>query len=262
MTDTPTAQCDPQLEEPDTVGPAIKTVRFDAGLAAAIPADAIPADATPADATPATPRAPLFPNIPGNTAEVEEKAKTMLDELGAGAEDAEGLRSLHNLTMAIGLPAARESFKAMVEANNLTGARRSAALREIAAISPITEVGCMQVDYFNMITATAGRAYLVLDVCPAKHDLGAELKKLRDVVDGEKWVEVVKHMSMMVYLGRTAYTQMAGEQRPLLRRIYGRADNDPCDDLMKLGIDSRNTTMFVDPRWPTRVGIFVRLQDT
>ena len=84
--------------------------------------------------------------------------------------------------------------------------------------------------------------------------------KLKTIVDADKWVEVIKHLSMMVYLGRTVYSKIAEANRPLLRRIFGRDAQHDCADLMMLGVDSRNTTLFVNPRWPVRVGIFVRFK--
>ena len=214
------------------------------------------------DEAPVAPKAqkPLFANIPGNTPEIEEKANALLDSIGANEGDAEGIRSLQNLTQSVGLPAARISFEFMLDAFKVSSKLRSEAMKEIKAFSPITEVGCMQVDFFNMITAKADTAYLVLDRCPFNHDLGAELRKIKTLIEPDKWVEVVKHLSMMVYLGRTVYSQTAAEHKPLLRRIYDRKPDDNCEDLMKLGIDSRNTTLFVDPRWPMRIGIFVRMQ--
>jgi hypothetical protein len=238
-----------------------KRVHF-AAEAGAAPADESQTAAPVVAEAPASEafRNPRLANVPGNSAEVEEKAHALLDQLGVTSEDAIGIRNLQDLTTSIGLPAARESFEAMLDANRVTPALRAAALREIKAFSPITEVGCMQVDFFNMIKAAPDVAYLVLDKCPANHDLGAELKKLRTVIDTDKWVEVVKHLSMIIYLGRTVYAAMAKEHKPLIRQIFGRSADHDCADLMTLGVDSRNTTLFVNPRWPVRVGIFVRFK--
>jgi hypothetical protein len=205
-----------------------------------------------------------FADISGGAAvpaDVEERAHELLDQMGATQEDAEGIRSLQNLTLSIGLTAARECFYAMLDANAVSPALRASATREIKAFSPITEIGCMRVDFFNMLTAKADVRYLVLEKCPSDHNLGAQLQKLKSIVDMDKWVEVVKHLSMLVYLGRSTYAQLAALNKPLLRRIYKRADDDECADLMALGVDSRNTTLFVDPRWPVRIGIFVRTED-
>jgi len=134
------------------------------------------------------------------------------------------------------------------------------AEREIAAFSPVTEVGCIQVDYFDRLTGRSAVARVLLDECPRDHDLGAEIPKLRPRVDDEKWVEVVKHISMLVHLGRSVYAQVAERSKPLIRRIYGRRADHACADEMKLGVDSRNTTLFVDPRWPVRIGIFIHAE--
>lgn len=193
------------------------------------------------------------------TPEIEARAREFISRTGIDASDREGLLHMQNLTLSMGLHTARSCFRAMLDANAVSGAMRAAAEREIAAFSPVTEVGCMRVDFFNMITAGPDAAYLVLETCPPNHDLSAQLHKLHRLVDGDKWIEVLKHLSMLVHLGRSVYNQIAQQNLPLLRRIYKRGADDDCADLLQLGVDSRNTTLFVDPRWPERVGIFVKL---
>lgn len=193
------------------------------------------------------------------TPEVEERAREFIARTGMDASDREGLIHMQNLTLSMGLHTARACFRAMLDANAVAGAARAAAEREITAFSPVTEVGCMRVDFFNMLTAGPDTAYLVLEQCPPNHDLSAQLHKLHRLVDGDKWLEVLKHLSMLVNLGRSVFNQIAQQNLPLLRRIYKRGSGDACADLLHLGVDSRNTTLFVDPRWPVRVGIFVKL---
>ena len=193
------------------------------------------------------------------TPEVEARARDFIARAGLDEGDREGLIHMQNLTLSMGLHSARACFRAMLDANAVVGAARAAAEKEITAFSPVTEIGCMRVDFFNMITAAPDTAYLVLDKCPAAHDLSAQLNKLHRLVDSDKWIEVLKHLSMLVNLGRSVYNQIAQQHKPLLRRIYRRDAANSCDDLLHLGVDSRNTTLFVDPRWPERVGIFVKL---
>ena len=230
---------------------------------------AIGTDAARADMRADTPRMPqnmpstmpstMPQSMPPVTPETEAKAKEFIEQVGATEEDREGLRSLQNLTLSMGLPTARACFRAMLEANSASAAVRAWATREIAAFSPVTEVGCMQVDYFDKTAGRPATAHLVLDECPRDHDLGAQLARLRSRVNEEKWVEVIKHVSMLVHLGRSIYAQIAERSKPLIRRIYGRPADHDCAAEMQLGVDSRNTTLFVDPRWPTRVGIFVHI---
>ena len=194
------------------------------------------------------------------TPETEAKAQEFIEKIGATTEDREGLLSLQNLTLSMGLPAARACFRMMLDANDANAAVRDWAEREIAAFSPVTEVGCIQVDYFDRLSGRSAVARVLLDECPRDHDLGAEIAKLRPRVDDEKWVEVVKHISMLVHLGRSVYAQVAERSKPLIRRIYGRRADHACADEMKLGVDSRNTTLFVDPRWPVRIGIYIHAE--
>ena len=197
--------------------------------------------------------------------EMEQKAKDFINKVGANETDREGLQSLQNLTLSMGLPAARASFKFMLDAAPSTSPQRDKvikkeALKEIEDFSPITEVGCMQIDFFNNETRRPDRAYLLLDECSRDHNLTAELIKLRRVVDEDKWLEVVKHMSMLVHLGRSVYSQVASQHKPLIRRIFNRPADHDCADMLQLGVDSRNTTLFVDPKWPRRIGIFMKME--
>jgi len=197
--------------------------------------------------------------------EMEQKAQEFINKIGANETDREGLQSLQNLTLSMGLPAARASFKFMLDAAPATSPQRDKvikkeALKEIENFSPITEVGCMQIDFYNNETKRPDRAYLLLDECSRDHNLTAELIKLRRVVSEEKWLEVVKHMSMLVHLGRSVYSQVAAKHKPLIRRIFNRPADHDCADMLQLGVDSRNTTLFVDPKWPRRIGIFMKME--
>jgi len=192
--------------------------------------------------------------------QLAEDAKALLKQVGATPEDREGLQSLQNLSLSMGLPAARACFRMMLEANAAGAPLRAWANRQIDAFSPVTEVGCLQVDYFDTIVSKPAVARILLEECDRDHDFGAQLGALRARVSPEKWVEVIKHVSMLVHLGRSVYAQLAEANRPLIRKIYGRPASHDCAAEMKLGVDSRNTTLFVDPRWPRRIGVFVHLE--
>ena len=230
------------------------------------PADTVIPDESSVMSEAAAPETgPIVPETGPETAvppETEAKAKEFLKNIGATESDREGLQDLQNLSLSMGLPTARACFRAMLAANASPATSHKyykEAMRQIANFSPVTEIGCMRVDFFNTSTNRADVAYMVLDECAADHDLGAQIVKLRTHVADEKWPEVVKHMSMLIHLGRSIYSQIAEKEKPLIRKIFSRPAAHDCADLLKLGVDSRNTTLFVDPRWPQRVGIFIRL---
>jgi len=190
-------------------------------------------------------------------AEARARATDMLNSMPD--EDGAGLRDLQNLTLSMGIPATCATFQYMIKAAKLRGAAKKNALRAIADFSPITEVGCMKVDFFNRSTGEPDIAYLVLDRCPRDHDLGAQLDRLKVHTLDEKWPDVIRSLSMLIYIGRSVYSQTARKHLDLIRQINSSPADDPCTKYLDLQIDRENTTLFLEPGWPDRIGIFVRL---
>jgi hypothetical protein len=173
--------------------------------------------------------------------------------------DGAGMRDLQNLQLAMSLPAVRCIFRGLVAASGLRGAAKQDALKEIADFSPVTEEGCYSVDFYNKTTGAADRAFLVLRQCGRRHDLQAQLDKLRPHVADEKWPEILRHLSMLVFLARSTYATLARAHLGLLRRLRGLPADDPCAAWLALRVDGANTTLFVDAELPNRAGIFVYL---
>ncbi len=172
--------------------------------------------------------------------------------------DKKGLMDLQNLSLSMGLPAARATFMAMVEAANLKGKKKTKICNMIRSLSPVTEIGCMQVDFCDKNTGAARVLYMVLEECPRDHDFGAELNKLQPHTTEEKWSEVLKHLSMLVYLGRKTYGDIAKNNVGVIREIFGLPDSDLCTEYLQYQVDPANTTLYVKPDWPVRIGIFIR----
>jgi len=176
--------------------------------------------------------------------------------------DKKGLVDLQNLSLSMGLPAARATFMAMIEAAQLRGKKKTKASNMVRAFSPVTEHGCMQVDFRDKDTGAPRVMYMVLDECPQKHNLDAELDKLKPHATEEKWGEILKHLSYLVYLGRMTYCEIAKANVSLIRKIFGLPDSHPCTEYLSYKIDPSNTTLYIDPGWPTRIGIFIREERT
>jgi hypothetical protein len=143
----------------------------------------------------------------------------------------------------------------MVEASPLSRGEKEQAKKEILEISSVRAVGCMEVDFFNAELGRKDKAYLVLDECEADHDLGAQLDKLRRHVAAEKWPEVVRSLSMLVFVARSVYETVARDKADLVRRMCPGAEG-----VLAYKVDPSNTTLFVDAI-PQRIGIFVRMED-
>ena len=175
------------------------------------------------------------------------------------SNDEAGLKDLQNLTLSMGLPSTRSMFKCMIENSNLRGVAKKDAIRAVADFSPVSESGCMKVDFFNQALGAPDIAYLVLHKCPRDHNLEAQLNKLKPHVLAEKWAEVTRSLSMLIYIGRSVYGQIARANLGLIRDIHGAAADDPCTDYLDLKVDVENTTLYLDASWPSRIGIYVRL---
>ena len=190
-------------------------------------------------------------------AEARARASELLTTMSSN--DEAGLKDLQNLTLSMGLPSTRSMFQCMIENSNLRGVAKKDAIRAVADFSPVSESGCTTVDFFNQVSGAPDIAYLVLHKCPRDHNLEAQLNKLKPHVLAEKWAEVTRSLSMLIYIGRSVYGQIARANLGLIRDIHGAAADDPCTDYLDLKVDVENTTLYLDASWPSRIGIYVRL---
>jgi len=190
-------------------------------------------------------------------AEARARASAMLTTMTS--DDEAGLKDLQNLTLSMGLPSTRSMFQSMIENSKLRGVAKKDAIRAVADFSPVTESGCMKVDFFNQVLGAPDIAYLVLHKCPRDHNLEAQLNKLKPHVLAEKWAEVTRSLSMLIYIGRSVYGQIARANLGLIRDIHGAAADDPCTEYLDLKVDVENTTLYLDASWPSRIGIYIRL---
>ena len=179
---------------------------------------------------------------------------------GEDPETAAGFRDMQNVTASMGLPATRATFHHMITASGKRGGDKLDATREVTEFSPVTEVGCMKIDFINIVTQKPDVAYILLDQCPKGHNLGAQISKLKPLVPEGKWPEVLKHMSMLIQIGRSVYGNTTRQHLPLIRKLFDLAADDKCEKYLDFRVDQANTTLYVDADWPNRVGIFVRLE--
>ncbi len=189
--------------------------------------------------------------------ELRTKAEALLSTSDLKNE-AEGIKDYENYVMSMGLPATRAMFRHMLSLSGLRGADKQAVVKEITEFSPVTEEGCFEVTFYDTIAKTGSTAYLRLAVCKSNHDLGAQLKKLETRCDPSKWKEVLAHLSTLVALGRQVYATIAKDHEKLLEKLVGSARKKSC---MFLSVDRTNTTLYVDPTWSKRIGIYVTMKD-
>ena len=189
---------------------------------------------------------------------IRDKASEILKEDEAGARD------LHNLTLSMGLHAVRQTFHFMVDAfgENNTGKKHNSSMRkkharEISQIHKVTEIGCMNVEYNT--SQGKKKAYIRLDKCDIDHNLDTQLNKIRPFISDEKWPELIRHISVLVFFGRSTYSNMSRLHSDLIKKILCTDDN--IDQYYEYKIDMTNTTLFVLPEYKYRIGIFIDLEE-
>ena len=153
----------------------------------------------------------------------------------------------------------------MIEKSSASLGQKQKFRRELADMTPLTETGCVSVEFCGPGAGGAGgaavpqTAYLVLEKCPADHDLSAQLDPLYAKIPPHRQEEIRQNLSMLVYLGRSTFGQMLETKTRALAEIARKLPSgfDPAD----LQVDPANTTLFLPPPCAARVGIFVRYEE-
>ena len=173
-----------------------------------------------------------------------------------------GMQDFQALMLVMGLPAARAVFRQAVRAGpRRKPAAMAALLKRVDALSKDSEVGCQRVDFYDTVAGAPAVAFLLLDECPRDHDLGAQLRLLQPRVSPARWPDILHHLSVLLFLGRSVYSGLARQHTDLLRAALGRPESDSCADVLDLKVEAQNSTLFLDPAWPKRIGLFVRFEE-
>lgn len=193
---------------------------------------------------------------------LSEETRAKAAELIKGSS-ADGMREARKVMIAAGMPAAALLLKQLVDFGSALDPIKASLKRSIDAAcggGETVDHVCQEVAFFNRQTGKADVARIRLDECPANHDFTAEQNKLAPHVPVAKRPEIDKHMSMLVYLGRSVYAAVVKDHGDLLRQIvsYLPRGSDRIDATV-VAVDPTNTTLCVHPGTPKRVGIFVTI---
>lgn len=186
---------------------------------------------------------------------VQERAREALKNMSE--EEKAGMRDFHLLTMSMGIPVVRIILKNLVMMKVAPEAREEIIDRISKLFPQVNDHGCMKVDYFNTTDEAPATTYIMLDECPIDHNFDVQLDRLKCHVAPKKWPEIIQHISVLIQIGRSIYSQITRVESELLRQICGEDYNDYLD----LKIDRKNTTLYLNESWLVRIGIFIRDAD-
>jgi hypothetical protein len=189
----------------------------------------------------------------------QEKALKIVEGAKAtGNTPLKGMQDMRNLSLSIGLPVPRVLFESLINKVEATPGRKKIWRKAISGMSEIKVLGCIDVK----LPASGGKsediAYLVLEKCGKTHDLTAQLNKLYSRIPASRREEIRGHLSMLIYLGRSAYSLMANKLEPTLKEVGKKLPKE--FDPFVMGVDYGNTTLYLPYGGDDRVGIFVHLK--
>ena len=200
------------------------------------------------------------------TEEDKEAAKRRALALGREERENNGAGHAHALARSIGAAVPRRLFGAAI-AGAAAGEEQKKGWRrgvEKALGDGGKDQGCISVDFYNTRSRRRETAYLLLEAVGAGHDLGAELDKLYSRTAAETQERLKKELSMLIFLGRSAYGQVmmfldrrSSEAASVLEEVAGRQAAPV--NFKELSIDPANTTFHLAAYPEARVGIRVKI---
>jgi len=177
---------------------------------------------------------------------MEERVSKFIS--GLTDDDKQGIRDIHNLTISMCIHSIINFFKEYVQRSNVED--KELFLQRLEAKLNGYEVGCMEVKFHNGTVPNI--AYLYLDLTEINHDLTHELNKIKNFILPEKWKDILKSLSTMIFIIRTVYKQVYNEFIDIVHAVC------PSIDFSDLKVDISNTTLYVEDTFPVRIGIFIR----
>lgn len=155
--------------------------------------------------------------------------------------------NLSKQILAMGFPSARIMLHALAKYYN-----KEYIGSKIEEICHIQDVGCLIIDYFNKCDEKQEKVIVVLKNCDIDHNLTDQLNKVMIYVDSEKWKDVLKSLSTLIFLTRNIYTSIYENNLDVIEEIVGKEN---IDKYSKLLVDPMNTTLYL-PNITDRIGIF------
>ena len=174
-------------------------------------------------------------------------------------EDLEGLQSLQNLTLSLGIPTTKTILRFLIDSSDQEPADKNQAYAFVETLSPITEIGCMELKY-QTPQKTQKVSYMLIDECAKNYDVVAELDKIKKDINPDKWQEVLHNASMIVFYCRIVYAKLVQGNIEQIQKWFRRSAGDRCDDIAVLHVDPTNNTLYCKllENYPKRVGIHIR----
>jgi hypothetical protein len=169
-----------------------------------------------------------------------------------GPEFLEGAREMQTLAVSIGMTACKFFLNQIINHTSYSDEKKTELRERVANFYGDLGRGCLTVN-------TSPVFYVVLEPCGKDHSFDNEINKIKSSVPDERWPEVLHFLSVIVFLGRNVYRQVATQVPDLFTPI--RAGIALSDDLTYVHVDTTNTTLYLVEDWTERIGIKIYRED-
>jgi hypothetical protein len=182
---------------------------------------------------------------------------TLLESMNAienlSPEDIEKYKQYQQTVISMGIPTCRIMMHTLLEKSEcMDSAIKAQFFQKIEQLTNFEKVGGMNIEYDDTDTGKKSFFYIIMNKCNKNHDLHEQFNKVKKYFSEETWKQLLKHISMLIYLCRSIYKiNMQMCVNDMFQLGYD------INDVDQLKIDPTNTTLYLFEEWDERMGIYI-----
>jgi len=116
----------------------------------------------------------------------------------------------------------------------------------------VEKVGGMNIEYIDSDTNIKTYCYIIMNKCERSHNILPQLNKIQKHFNEEQWKDILKNISMMIYLCKNIYKLTIAT---CTEKIFNLGYD--INDIEELKLDETNMTLYLEEDWDERVGIYI-----
>jgi len=168
-------------------------------------------------------------------------------------EDIQNYIQYQKTLLSMGFPSCRIMMGSLLKnAPSTDTAIRERFLEIIDKTTTVEKVGGMNIEYSDIESGQKTYCYILMNKCDKNHNLLQQLDKIQNNFNEEKWKEILKNISMLLYLCKNMYKLTL---KTCTDEIFQLGLD--INDIEELQIDDTNMTLFINENWEERVGIYI-----
>lgn len=203
--------------------------------------------------------------------DILEQTQNILDNIKP--EDIEKYKEFQKVILAMGIPSCKIMLNMLISKATGDSMSISVMKQKVDELTINKQAGGIQINYLNTDTGKNTYAYIIMNKCTKDHDIVYQISKIQKYIykgvdenniPNPEWQEVLKYISMMIYLCRNIYETTAKVCKQEIENLkILNEDGSPKDIelLMKLEADPVTTIIHLVPEWEENLGIYIMTED-